>query len=310
MKATLKVYENADCTSETLIRYENVIGSPIVAASVIESPDQGAGNTPPDEFDLEFLYNLTLENTEKSFWECRVTCKDGRAYAKATLSNGIDLNNIIPGTRIVIGDLAVDEVYLAKVFIGWNPGIIVAGNASQVKRMWVKNIGDSGYDARIRILPKGEFENIVGNPIRSIVGEKFLRETRIGNYALQVKADIGKIDVHYRNYESDEVCLAEVSIIADGETSNEIATGIYVVFNEEIFEGYSATIQISDGCERVQIAEDCDGSPDEFGCADVVFGNMGSGESDSFWVQIVTNSGDSPSANPRHANLQARITDY
>ncbi len=80
------------------------------------------------------------------------------------------------------------------------------------------------------------------------------------------------------------------------------------MFNTGVAEDDEANICISDGKSRVQIAEDDSGTPGTFGTSDVVFGNMEQGGTDSFWVRIVTQEGDSPAGNPRHANLQARIT--
>ena len=81
-----------------------------------------------------------------------------------------------------------------------------------------------------------------------------------------------------------------------------------MIFNENVTAGDEANIYISDGVSRVQIAEDNNGAPSTFGTSDVVFGNMDGGDIESFWVRIVTVAGDSPTGNPRHANLQARIT--
>jgi hypothetical protein len=83
---------------------------------------------------------------------------------------------------------------------------------------------------------------------------------------------------------------------------------LWVVFNLGVSEDDEANIYISDGKSKVQIAEDNSGTPGTFGTSDAVFGNMNQNDVESFWVRIVTQSADSPSGNPRHANLQARIT--
>ncbi len=154
MAAELKVYENEPCTVETLIRYENTTGAPLSGASVIESPNQGAGNAPPDELTLDFTYD-----SGNSHWDCDVTRVDGSSYhLDDVTTNGTDVNYIVPGVTLAVADLDTGQSYQAIVYVGWNPGIIVAGNQSANKQMWVKNIGDAdGYDARIRILPDGDF---------------------------------------------------------------------------------------------------------------------------------------------------------
>jgi len=300
MSAELKLYEDSNCTEETLVRYENTTGAPLTGASIIEAPSQGGGNAPPDELTLDFTYDSG--NTE---WDCEVTRVDGTSYTiDGITTNGTDVNNIIPGISLVVANLDKQQSYQAKVYIGWNPGIIVAGNTSSNKRFWVKNIGDAaGSDARIRILPDGDFTNVTNSPIRAINETRYLQTTAIGTYNVKVKADTSKVDVTYES--NDPV---EVSITADGSTENQLATGLYVVFNSGVAEDDEANIFVSDGRERVQIAPDSSGTPGTFGTADVVFGNMNQSDVESFWVRIVTQASDSPSGNPRHANLQARIT--
>lgn len=300
MAAELKVYENSGCTTETLIRYENTIGVPLTGSSVIESPNQGGGNAPPDELTLDFTYDpVNLR------WDCVVTRKDGTSYTKTGVTtNGNDVNYIIPGVSLAVATLNILNSYQAKVYIGWNPGIIVAGNSSAGKHLWVKNVGDAnGSDARIRILPDGDFANVVNTPVRAINESKYQQNTAIGTYNVLVTALATKADVSYEG--GDPV---EVDIVADGATENELATGLWVVFNSGVADDDEANIYISDGKERVQIAEDSSGTPGTYGTSDAVFGNMNEGDTDSFWVKIVTQADDSPSGNPRHANLQARIT--
>jgi len=300
MPAELKVYENEGCSTETLIRYENTIGTPLTGASVIGPPDQGAGNAPPDELTLDFVYD-----SGNSHWDCDVGRKDGTMYHVDDITtNGNDVNKIIPGVTLGVANLDPQQTYQAKVYIGWNPGIIVAGNQSSNKRLWVKNVGDAdGYDARIRILPDGDFMNVTRTPIRAVNEAKYLQTTPIGTYNIKVKADTSKVDVSYEGQPP-----VEKSIVADGVTENEIATGLWVIFNTGLQQNDEADIYISDGKTRVQIAADNSGTPGTFGTSDVVFGNMSQNDVESFWVRIVTLAGDSPTGNPRHANLQARIT--
>lgn len=300
MTAELKVYENSGCTTETLIRYENTIGVPLTGALVIESPNQGGGNAPPDELTLDFSYDDIEEE-----WDCNVTRKDGSSYTKSGITtDGVDINFIIPGVTLVVADLNILSTYQAKVYVGWNPGIIVAGSSSSTKHLWVKNVGDTdGSDARIRILPDGDFTNVTNTPIRAINEGKYQQNTAIGTYNVKVKADTEKVDLTYEG--GDPV---EIDIVADGTTENELATGLWVVFNSGLAEDDEANIYISDGKARVQIAEDDSGTPGTFGTSDVVFGNMSVDDTDSFWAKIVTQADDSPTGNPRHANLQARIT--
>jgi hypothetical protein len=300
MAAELKVYEESSCSTETLIRYENTIGSPLTGASVIASPYQGAGNAPPDELTLDFTYD-----SGNSHWDCDVTRKDGSEYhVDDVTTNGDDTNDIIPGVTLSVANLNTGQAYQAIVYVGWNPGIIVAGSSSSEKRLWVKNVGDDdGYDARIRILPDGDFENVVNSPIRSIVETKYLQTTPIGTFNVIVKAITSKVDVSYEGNPP-----VEKDIVADGSTENELATGLWVVFNTGLSEDDEANIYISDGKNRVQIADDESGVPGTFGTSDVVFGTMNQDDTASFWVKIVTQYDDSPSGNPRHANLQARIT--
>jgi hypothetical protein len=300
MTAQLKVYEDSGCASETLIRYENTSGTPLEGASVIESPSQGGGNAPPDELTLNFSYD-----TGNAHWDCDVTRKDGTSYhVDSVITNGHDINHVVPGVTLNIASLITSQTYQAKVYIGWNPGILVAGSMSSNKHLWVKNVGDAdGYDARIRVLPDGDFTNVAGTPIRAISETNYLQTTAIGTYNIKVKADTSKVDVSYEGNSP-----VEKTIVADGATENELATGLSVVFNSGVAEDDEADIFISDGKTRVQIAPDISGTPGSFGTADVVLGNMDIDEVKAFWVRIATQAGDSPSGNPRHANLQARIT--
>ncbi len=300
MAAELKVYENSGCTIETLIRYSNTSGAPLTGVAVIEPPNQGGGNAPPDELTLSFTYD-----SGNSHWDCDVERANESTYHVDDITtNGDDVNNIIPGVTLSIADLDTGQSYQGKVFIGWNPGIIVAGNSSGEKHLWVKNVGDAdGYDARIRILPDGDFSNAENTPIRALAETKYLQTTAIGTYNVIVKSDTSKVDVSYEGNPP-----VEKSIVADGSTENELATGLWVIFNSGVQEDDEANIYISDGKTRVEIAEDDSGTPGTFGTADVVFGSMAQNDTDSFWVKIVTQYDDSPSGNPRHANLQARIT--
>jgi|GEM_PF-4758321 len=298
MTAKLHVYEDSGCTVPTLIRVENTSGAPINRASIIEAPNQGAGNSPPDTLAIRF--SCDADNN----WTADVTRKDGSIYSVGKVAiNGDDADNIIPGVALSITDLDPSQTYSASVFIGWNPGIIKAGDESKAKRMWVKNVGESdGYDARIRILPDGDFQNVVGNPIRAINESKYVWNTLIGTFNIIVQS---KENVAV-SFEGGSPFGRD--IIADGETGNELADGLWVIFNPDIAEDDSANIYISDGRDRVQIAEDDSGTPGQFWLADIVFGTMDRGDTGSFWVKIVTQAQDSPLGNPRHANLQARIT--
>lgn len=300
MSAFLRFYEDESCVIETLIRFENTIGSALAGASVIESPSQGGGNAPPDELTLNFTYDL-----EGMHWDCDVSRKDGTSYHVDEVSaGGQDVNHIIPGVRLNVNLLNPLQTYQSKVYIGWNPGIIVAGSMSAGKRLWVKNVGDAdGYDARIRILPDGRFQNVNGSPIRAINETKYLQTTPIGTLNIKVKADTSKVDISYEGNPP-----YEKTITADGVTENEIAAGVFVVFNQNLAAGNEANIFISDGKSKIQIAPDNNGVPGVFGTSDVVFGNMSIGQKASFWVRISTLASDSPFGNPRQANLQGRIT--
>jgi hypothetical protein len=228
---------------------------------VIESPSQGGGNAPPDELTLNFTYD-----SGNSHWDCDVTRKDGTSYhVDSVVTDGEDVNHVIPGVTLSVNDLNELQTYQAKVYIGWNPGIIVAGNMSANKRLWVKNVGDSdGYDARIRILPDGDFTNVVGTPVRAISETKYLQTTPIGTFNVKVKADTSKVDVSYEGNPA-----VEMEIVADGTTENEIATGLLVVFNTGPAEDDETNIYISDGKSRVQIAADNSGAPGTFGTSGV-----------------------------------------
>ncbi|HEX9744942.1 MAG TPA: hypothetical protein VGB30_05895 [bacterium] len=300
MSAQLKVYEDSSCTEETLIRYENLIGTALSDATILDSPNQGAGNAPPDELTLNISYD-----SGNSEWDVDVTRKDGSSYHVDDITtSGSNINNIIPGVDITIGSLDTGQSYQAKVYIGWNPGIIVAGSQSTDKRFWVKNIGnEDGTDARIRILPDGDFTNDVNTPIKAIAELKYQTDTASGTYVVTVKSDTSKVDVVYEGNPP-----VEKSIVADGATENEIATGIYVVFNSGLSEDDEGTIEISSGHQRVLIAPDNSGTPGTFSTSDVVFGNLDVDDIDSFWARLYSLSSDSPTGNPRHANLQARIT--
>ena len=300
MSAQLKIYEDQNCTVESVIRYENTSGTPLSGVSLIESPSQGGGNAPPDELTVNFAYD-----SQNGEWDCDVTRKDGTSYhVDDVVTNGQDIDHVVPGVRLNVASLNQQQTYQAKVYIGWNPGIIVAGNSSSNKHLWVKNVGDAdGYDARIRILPDGDFENLTGEPVRAVSETKYLQTTPIGTFNIKVKADTSKVNVTYEGNPP-----LEKSIVADGVTENEIATGLAVVFNTGLEEDDEADIYISDGKTRLQIAPDSSGTPGAFGTADVVLGSMAQGDIESFWMRIVTQAGDSPSGNPRHANIQARIT--
>jgi hypothetical protein len=267
---------------------------------MIESPAQGGGNAPPDELTLNFSYD-----TDNSHWDCDITRKDGTSYhVDSVVTNGQDANHAIPGVTLNVASLNTSQTYQAKVYVGWNPGILVAGSMSGNKHLWVKNIGDAdGYDARIRILPDGDFANLVNAPVRAINETNYLQTTAIGTYNVKVKADTSKVDVSYEGNSP-----VEKTIVADGFTENELATGLSVVFNTGLAHNDEANIFISDGKTRVQIAPDVSGTPGSFGTADVVLGSMDINDIGSFWVRIATQASDSPSGNPRHANLQARIT--
>lgn len=300
MTALLKIYENSQCTTETLIRHENLIGAPITSAVVRQAPESGAGNAPPDELMLDFYFD-----SEYVEWDCDVTRKDGSTYhVNNVTTGGVDADHLILGVALTIASLNTQQTYQARVKIGWNPGIIVAGNQSSDKHFWVKNVGNTdGSDARIRILPDGDFTNTVNRPVRAIDEIRYQKDTAAGTYVVTVTGNTSVVVVAYENNEP-----VEVEIIADGITLNEIATGLYVVFNTGIDEGDEAEIYISTGYQRVFIAPDNNGTPGSFGISDVVLGNMQVDEVKSFWARLYSYSSDQPTGNPRHANLQARIT--
>src|SRR3990172_2779851 len=239
MPAQLKVFENSSCTTESLIRYDNLIGAPITAVTFLIPPSQGAGNAPPDELTLDFTWDAG--NSE---WDVDVTRKDGSVYHVDDIDSGqANSNNIIPGVTVHVATLDTGQSYQAKVYVGWNPGIIVAGTQSGNKRFWVKNIGnEDGTDARVRILPDGDFSNTVNTPIRAIAEIRYQQDTSIGTYTVTVKSDTSKVDVSYEGNPP-----VEKSIVADGSTENEIATGLWVVFNTGLAEDDEAEIEVSDG---------------------------------------------------------------
>jgi len=289
MGAELKVYEELACTNETEIRYQNVTLAAVTDASIIAKPNSDAGNAVAGEYTLDIAYD-----SGNSEWDCDVTRIDGSQYHVDDITvNGDNEGNIVPGITVTLADLNTENSYQSVVYIGYNPGTIVAGSNSSDKHLWVKNIGDaSGTDARIVILPDADFENTTNTPVKALDETRLTKTVPIGTYEITVKADTSKIDVVYEGNDPYE----------------KIADGLYAIFDPNVAEDDEATIIVSDGKNRVRIAEDDSGSPDTFGTTDVVIGNMNVNDIDSFWVRIETNAGDSPEGNPRRGNLQARIT--
>ena len=300
MGAELKVYEDSNCTDETEIRYENITLAAVTAVSVIAKPNTDAGNAVADEYTLDISYDPG--NTE---WDCDVTRLDGSQYHVDNITVGGDNDgNIIAGITVTLDNLITENDYQSIVYVGYNPGIIVAGSNSSDKHFWVKNIGDdSGTDARIVILPDAVFDNIINTPIKALDETRLTKTVPLGTYEITVKADTSKIDVVYEGNDP-----YEKSISNDGSTPDEIATGLYAIFDPDVTQGDEVNIIVSDGKNRLRIAEDDNGSPGTFGTADVVLGNMNENDVESFWARIETNAGDTPEGNPRKANIQARIT--
>lgn len=300
MGAELKVYEELACTNETEIRYQNVTLVAVTDASIIAKPNPDAGNAVAGEYTLDIAYD-----SGNSEWDCDVTRLDGSQYHVDDITvSGDNDGNIIPGITVTLADLNTENSYQSVVYVGHNPGTIVAGSNSSDKHLWIKNIGDaSGTDARIVILPDADFENTTNTPVKSLDETKLTKTVPIGTYEIRVKADTSKIDVVYEGNDPYEKSISD-----DGSTPDLIADGLYAIFDPDVAEDDEATIVVSDGKNRVRIAEDDSGSPDTFGTTDVVIGNMNVNDVDSFWVRIETNAGDSPEGNPRRANLQARIT--
>jgi hypothetical protein len=300
MGAELKVYEEVGCAGETEIRYQNVTLAAVTDAVIIAKPNSDAGNAVADEYTLDIAYDSG--NTE---WDCDVTRLDGSQYhVDGIINDGDNDGNILPGITITLDDLNTSNSYQSIIYVGYNPGTIVAGSNSSDKHLWVKNIGDaSGTDARIVILPDGKFENTTNTPIKALDETKLTKTVPLGTYEITVKADTTKVDVVYEGNDPYEKTISD-----DGSTPDLIADGLYAVFDPDVVQNDEATIIVSDGKNRARIAEDDSGSPDTFGTADVVLGNMNVNDVESFWVRIETNAGDSPEGNPRRANLQARIT--
>jgi len=300
MGAELKVYEESGCGSETEVRYQNVILAAITGAAIIAKPAQDAGNAVADQYTLDIAYDFIT-----SQWYCDVTRIDGSQYhVDGITTNGDNDGNIIPGVTVTIGSLNTSYAYQSIVYVGYNPGIIVAGSNSADKHLWVKNIGDDGgTDARIVILPDANFENTNNTPIKALDESRLTKTVPLGSYEVTVKADTSKVDVEYEGNPA-----YEKSITADGTTPDELADGLWAVFNTGVAQGDKATIHASEGKNRVRIAPDSSGAPGTFGTADVVLGNISQDEVKSFWVRVETNAADGPEGNPRRANLQARIT--
>jgi hypothetical protein len=300
MGAELKVFEELACANETEIRFTNGSPAAITGAFIIPKPNPDAGNVVAGEYTLDISYDSG--NAE---WDCDVTRIDGSQYHIDGIATGGDNDgSILPGVTVTIDDLDTGETYQSVVYVGYNPGTIVAGSNSADKHLWVKNVGDaSGTDARIVILPDANFENTVNTPVKALDESRLTKTVPIGTYEITVKADTSKVDVVYEGngpYEKD--------ISSDGSTADIIADGLYVIFDPTVSEGDEATVVVSDGKNRMRIAEDDSGSPGTFGTTDVVLGNMAQNDIESFWVRVETNAGDSPEGNPRRANIQARIT--
>lgn len=300
MGAELKVYEEVGCANETEIRYQNLILAAVTGVSIIAKPNTDAGNAVADRYTLDIAYD-----SGSSEWDCEVSRLDGSDYHVDGITvNGDNDGNIIPGVTVTLDDLNTLNSYQSYVYVGYNPGIIVAGSNSSDKHLWVKNVGyASGTDARIIILPDAKFENTTNTPVKALDETKLTKTVPLGTYEITVKADTSKIDVVYEGNDPYEMTISD-----DGSTPDQIADGLYAIFDPIVSQGDEATIIVSDGKNRVRIAEDDSGSPDTFGTADVVLGNMDVNDVLSFWTRIETNAGDSPEGNPRRANLQARIT--
>jgi len=300
MGAELKVYEESGCANETEVRYQNVILAAITGAAIIAKPDQDAGNAVGDQYTLDIAYD-----SGNSEWDCDVTRIDGSQYHVDDITvSGDNDGNIIPGVTITIGSLATQSVYQSIVYVGYNPGIIIAGSNSADRHFWVKNVGDAnGTDARIVILPDANFLNTIHTPIKALDESRLTKTVPLGSYEVTVKADTSKVDVEYEGNPP-----YEKSITADGTTPDELADGLWAVFNSGVAQGDKAIIDTSEGKNRLRIAADSSGSPGTFGTSDVVLGNISEDEVKSFWVRVETNAADGPEGNPRRANLQARIT--
>ena len=300
MGAELKVYEEVGCANETEVRYRNVILAALTGAAVIPKPDQDAGNAIGDEYTLDIAYDVA-----HSQWDCDVTRVDGSQYhIDGITTNGDNDGNIIAGVTVSIASLLTQNVYQSIVNVGYNPGIIVAGSNSADKHLWVKNIGSTdGTDARIVILPDANFQNTLNTPLKALDESRLTKTVPLGVYELTVKADTSKVDVEYEGNPP-----YEIDIVHDGSTPSQIADGLWAIFSSSIAQGDTATIDASDGKNRLRIATDAGGSPATFGTADVLLGNISINEIKSFWVRVETSTADVPEGNPRRANLQARIT--
>ncbi len=300
MGAELKIYNDSGCSQDKEIRYQNVTLAAVTGAAIIDKPDQDAGNAVADEYTLNIYFD-----SGNSEWDCDVELLDGSQYHVDGLTPGGDNDgNIIAGVTVTLDNLIIINTYVSIVYVGYNPGIIVAGTNSSDKHLWAKNVGDAdGTDARIVILPDAEFENTANTPIKALDETRLTKTVPLGEYEITVKADTSKVDVSYEgnpSYEKD--------ITADGSTPDEIADGLWVIFNTGVAQDDAATINVSEGKTRLRIAEDDGGSPATFGTADVVLGNMDQDDIVSFWVRVETSASDGPEGNPRRANLQARIT--
>lgn len=300
MGAELKIYNDSGCTEDEEIRYRNITLAAVTGVGIIDKPGQDAGNAVADEYTLNIAYDSG--NIE---WDCDVELLDGSQYHVDGITiDGDNDGNIIPGVTVTLDDLNILNSYVSVVYVGYNPGIIVAGTNSSDKHLWAKNVGDAGgTDARIVILPDAEFENTTNTPIKALDETRLTKTVPLGEYEIIVKADTSKVDVRYEGNPP-----YEKSITADGTTPDEIADGLWAIFNTGVAQNDAATIDVSEGKNRVRIAEDDSGSPDTFGTADVVLGNMDENDVVSFWVRVETNASDGPEGNPRRANLQARIT--
>lgn len=329
MQAELKVYEDIGCKTETLIRFRNILGTPIVSASVIEAPNQGGGNAGPDELMLNFSRRrlpckkchgtgvlpehpdiapsgeiTCYECRGETAWVCQLINRKGEESLIEDIGDGANLNNIIRGVNVTLKMPDAHDDCQAQICVGVYPDRIHQGQDTMPTRYWVKNVSDvEGYDARIRILPDASFINISSQPIKAICQERCKPDMALGSYSLAI-ANGGDKRSAFLSFEGE--AAIEVPIKADGETRNELARGLWLVFNESAFEGDEAVICISRGCERTRLAEDVNGIPGKWGTEDIVFGVMGSGETNCFWLKFV--SDHSEPIGIGRANLEARIT--
>jgi hypothetical protein len=291
----------ADPDGRIDLRYENTVNAPLVSVTLLDTGQEIAGD-----------YTLVFTNLGGGSYSVAVTAGDGsknpyHATGVPVVCDGSTVNKDVIGGLGIVVSASVDTGWTGKISLGaimssagattavLNHGIVDAGTNSTQKQIAAKNVGDAdSAQTKIRAVP-----GFYWTPLDAIAYVK-----KIDNHPDDVRehnAAKGTYSITFANrqydggtgkWTHDVYVNGNKAITAaqfDGTTEygygldpayddmNDYLEGLSIIFENTTADPTSTTItlEVMDGWQWEELAEDVSGSPGTWTAADLTLTESG-----------------------------------